>query len=538
MMYSMVMVDNEYIVPEGLSKVIDWASMGVQIAGEVSDGNMALELIREKQPDFVIMDIRMTGITGLQLIEACAEEQPDLIFILFNRDNEYEYVRRAYSLGVVDYIDKPITVESVFFSIRRVTKILDKRRELQQLQRRDSLWRKQALEGSLYSVLKGGLCLDRALVEDYNSFVPGFCEMQNHLVAAFNIPENNRAALDIFEQEIGRLRTVSARHGLSLLSMGSLSEQFIILFDTGKTSGVQKMMSALLCTKIDLDRAGLTFYVGISDAGQGIVSLGAAFTQAQSTLRHVMFKQKNNCMRFEEIHSKRRDDGAFHKEKKATLDQLRLGNKHNTLVHLTAYIQGMSEAELSPSDMVRNCLYLLFMSESILLEMDLPGSEDQAVFEKTYQAVVQASTLNILRKTMFDFFESTTEIILTKGKADIQSILQYLKKYITNYYFEDISLDGLAELAGLNRSYLSHIFKEYFGISYIKYLTHVRIEKAKEFLVEGYKVKDVCNKVGYANYRHFCYIFRENTGMTPDGYRFQLRETAGSKQGVAFGKTI
>ncbi|MDO4650102.1 MAG: helix-turn-helix transcriptional regulator, partial [Eubacteriales bacterium] len=80
-------------------------------------------------------------------------------------------------------------------------------------------------------------------------------------------------------------------------------------------------------------------------------------------------------------------------------------------------------------------------------------------------------------------------------------------------------LNELADRARMSTAYLSVLFKSEVGTSFIKYLTELRIKKAKGLLKQGLKVKDVSEQVGYSNYRYFCDIFKKYTGQTPHEYK-------------------
>ena len=99
-----------------------------------------------------------------------------------------------------------------------------------------------------------------------------------------------------------------------------------------------------------------------------------------------------------------------------------------------------------------------------------------------------------------------------------RAVLEVLD-YIERHYQEDIGLSELASHAGMSTAYLSVLFKAEVGESFIKYLTELRVKKAKNLLKEGYKVKDVSDMVGYSNYRYFCDIFKKQTGQTPHEYK-------------------
>lgn len=70
-------------------------------------------MIRSEKPDVVITDIRIPGLDGLSVIEAAKEECPDTYFIVISGYSEFVYAQRALTLGVKDYIDKPVTADKL-----------------------------------------------------------------------------------------------------------------------------------------------------------------------------------------------------------------------------------------------------------------------------------------------------------------------------------------------------------------------------------------------------------------------------------------
>ena len=87
-------------------------------------------------------------------------------------------------------------------------------------------------------------------------------------------------------------------------------------------------------------------------------------------------------------------------------------------------------------------------------------------------------------------------------------------------YQEDISLQSIAEEVYLSPSYLSYLFKKEVGVSLIKYITMIRLDKAKELLRSGnMRISDIAAKVGYQNYSYFNIAFKNNVGESPAQYR-------------------
>ncbi|MCR5107780.1 MAG: response regulator [Lachnospiraceae bacterium] len=101
------------------------------------------------------------------------------------------------------------------------------------------------------------------------------------------------------------------------------------------------------------------------------------------------------------------------------------------------------------------------------------------------------------------------------GHKAIDQIIEYIEKN----YNKDVGLTELSELVGMNPAYLSALFKETLGRTYIKYLTGIRMEKACELLAEGNKVSAVASMVGINDVHYFSEIFKKYNGKTPREYR-------------------
>jgi two-component system response regulator YesN len=122
------------------------------------------------------------------------------------------------------------------------------------------------------------------------------------------------------------------------------------------------------------------------------------------------------------------------------------------------------------------------------------------------------------------FAEKDKEIIQNSGveSKDMHAAIVIALDYIQNHFTEDIGLLELSDLVDMNPAYLSVLFKEQVGISFIKYLTKLRIERAKELLASGMRASDAGIAVGYNDSHYFYDIFKRNTGMTATEYKEQL----------------
>ncbi|MDE6963225.1 MAG: response regulator, partial [Lachnospiraceae bacterium] len=121
-MYRLVVIDDEAIVVEAVKAMINRLGLNYQVVGFACDGIHGLEVVRCEQPDIVLTDIRMPGLDGLSLIEEAKDFCPDTIFVVISGYTEFEYARRALSMGVKDYIDKPISMEKLRNVLTRIEK--------------------------------------------------------------------------------------------------------------------------------------------------------------------------------------------------------------------------------------------------------------------------------------------------------------------------------------------------------------------------------------------------------------------------------
>lgn len=107
-MYSYIVVDDEAMIRESIPMIVNWEEKGFEWVGSATNGIDGQALIRELQPDLVVMDVRMPGKDGLTVCKELREEGYDGSIIILTAYGEFEYAQRAIRLGVDGYLLKPI----------------------------------------------------------------------------------------------------------------------------------------------------------------------------------------------------------------------------------------------------------------------------------------------------------------------------------------------------------------------------------------------------------------------------------------------
>ena len=126
-MYRVVLVDDERLILEGLSKVVQWAAYGCEVAGTARDGREGLALIRQVKPDIVISDIRMPNMDGLTMLAALQSEFPQMQLSVLTAYRDFDYAQRAINLGVCRYLLKPSKMDELDEAIRTMITRLEDR---------------------------------------------------------------------------------------------------------------------------------------------------------------------------------------------------------------------------------------------------------------------------------------------------------------------------------------------------------------------------------------------------------------------------
>ena len=181
-MFKVFLVEDEIVVREGIRKNIQWEQYGFSYAGDALDGELALPLIRQIQPDLLITDIKMPFMDGLALSELVRKELPRTKIVIISGYDDFTYAQQAIRMGVEQYLLKPVIKEKMVDLLIS----LQKKMEAEQ-QQRDylSMFQREAQEYEAFSrrrffeqIVTGGLSVseisETAKSMDIDLNAPGY----------------------------------------------------------------------------------------------------------------------------------------------------------------------------------------------------------------------------------------------------------------------------------------------------------------------------------------------------------------------------
>lgn len=489
-MLKAVIFDDEHIVLQGLRQMIEWERYGIELIGTAADGITALQVFRESKPDIVLTDIRMPGMDGLQLIEIAAAESPRSVFIVFSGFNEFEYVRRAIGLGVVDYLEKPVTVAKIEDAMRRTISRIKKEQAFSEMKMKWEESREALLEKATLDLLLAGGRAEQKWRE------------------LFSKNEANVKAVTVLAFQDGQI-TLPRHPEYSIIFVANGNEQLAIVFHY--KSSPEALWDVLITVS-----GSTTGAIGSGRTYESISDAPRSYREAIRALRYGRFLEEIGWTRIEDVEGREERlplDLSLHEEVVSV--SLRTGDQEGLFQMLDSFEVWTEEQKLTPERVEQELLKLTYLGLEVAKEMGCSPRELADIHPLELHEM-QA------REDMFRWLQAKLkQVLLATGirRTHRHSAVEKALEFMNERCGDDISLQDLSEYIGLNPTYFSLLFKEQMGISYIKYLTGVRMERAKALLRTGLRVNEVSEKVGYLNYRHFTELFKKAVGTTPGQYR-------------------
>lgn len=119
-MIKVLIADDENIVRRTIRLIGNWEENGMEIAGEAGNGVEAVEMIREIKPDLILLDMKMPGYTGEEVLNIIEKEYPACSVIVISGYDDFRYAKVALKYGAVDYILKPIDRNELNAALKKV----------------------------------------------------------------------------------------------------------------------------------------------------------------------------------------------------------------------------------------------------------------------------------------------------------------------------------------------------------------------------------------------------------------------------------
>lgn len=482
-MYKVMIVDDELWAIKGIRNAFDWDKYGFEITGQFTSPAKAWDAISEEKPDLVFTDIRMPGMSGLDLIRKAKGQELDVEFVIVSGFAEFEYAQEALRYGALDYFLKPVDLDLADQLIGKLSLYFSKKRDT----------RNNLLLEALTSLDQGEL----------KSLVPQLFDCASAcyyraLVLYFDHESKDFRGLSFLEDRPGYALKVE--------------------------SGPRKILYALKAeerTEVEKPWEGIALQgSGISAAGTSSISsqyehIGKLIKEADLAASHFFIGGEAEFFYYEpKLHLVKPCIEGIH----GIVQSRPLEGELELAAGLPGYFRdhrlGMNEV-----------VYLWNQSVSLLLGSYYEELKDMELEFLNYSEI----------KERFENFESLCSFLQdvlayirqrnnrSLQEGDIQSCFNRLVAYIDQHFEQKLYLKDLSAQFFINQVYCCQLFKKNLGRTFSEYVTELRIGKACQLLQQtALSIEEIAIRTGFADYYYFNKVFKKVCRTTPTKFRKKL----------------
>lgn len=526
-MYRVLIADDEIHVCQLIQYLVDWDRLSLSLIGFAASGVDAFEKIVTQKPDIVISDIRMSGYSGIDLLEKTRALGLNCRFVLVSGYQQFEYAQKAIQFGVTDYIVKPIKKADLENALHKAM---------------DELAPAAASAPPLAAPLAQPARADRErLVADLQSGALSFAQADVAcLREVYGIDLSGKCCVIYFHFIChGQYfdETLHLLEGKAIVWMEKqvgawFRESFLLRRDDALV---------LVCAASNADDMpgfGLirdSCQAGISIFPEWQTVLGVAELERGQPLSAALHAavERAHCHLFLQ-------DAAVHR----SIPPERTAKDFHEVIDYDACSRLVSAMQILDRDAVcagiraafeafdaARCLLPRavydFASWAIgemnhalsAFEVEQSGAArylDRAALEREFR---HAASIRLLGLRLSKILEQRMDSVRAAVHSAENKPVRTARQMVAARYMEPLSLNDVAAAVDLNPVYLSVLFKKETGTNFKDYLTGVRIETAKALLREGESLLVVADKVGYKDAKYFSKLFTRIVGVNPTQYK-------------------
>ncbi|AIQ42771.1 response regulator transcription factor [Paenibacillus sp. FSL R7-0312] len=502
-MYKVFIVDDEPFILSGLQDILDWEQLGLAIVGQAENGQEALEQLREVPADILITDISMPVMTGLELIRAVREFRPELKVVVLSGYDEFIYVKEGLSLGIENYLLKPINLEEFRSTLETIVEKLD-------VSRLGTQWWEYT-----NSVLKDNVLLRwmRGQIDP---------EERSERLNLIGLPLGGRyvqvalvqaePATEAFRKNVEEL--VGAQ--TSFFMFWDSDNDLVLIHNYEEASKGAEQMAVMLQEITGLCATGQGVRAAVGSAVEGVDAAPFSYEQAKQTQEFMEIHPARSLIYYEQLKDRKEDLGAVLPEDWSEYSKLIMGKNLPALTErIELYFSGKAMESLTP-ELLREIslewiLYFRMLIKEIRSEME------RELIAQGLTAIHRTNSLPGLSAAVMQTAGSIIELLDRELKSPVvNQVLNYIEKS----YSEDLSLKKLGFMFNIHPVYLGQLFHKMTGESFAEYMNRYRIEKAKEQLRStNNKVHEIARSVGYWEMGYFYKQFKKYVGISPTEFK-------------------
>lgn len=538
-MYKVLLVDDEDLIREAISKKLNWESMGYTLEGLCKNGKEAIEFIDKNPIDLLITDICMPYVDGLELSKYVYEEHPDVKIIILSGYNDFDYAKNAMKYRVLEYILKPVTfseLSEILINLKEnfkeeevkqasMDKLKDEYKKnipILRVRYLNQLVQGQQKESEEEELRKRLKAFDINIYGNYYK-VAVVEEEAEEFISNNNGLKADLPAFIIYNiiEEIVRTKNIG-------LTFQNLYNKTVIIFIGANKGELDHRIEETFEEAKNILKGyyEINIAFGLGKVVENLCNLKISYQGGESVLEYRFLFGSDVLLDIRNFSKGKQDNEV---DFSASISKLVLAIKINAESDIKNFLGEIMD-KLREERMSRNRIYIYVQNIIVAIGnlMENAGLGDDSEIkgqEHIMHELYEEKTLQDLEKKLYKLCSRTGRILAEQRNSfsTRQAVLalDYIDK---NYSREDLSLQIICSDLAISPSYFSSIFKSYTGETFIEALTKKRIGKAKDLLGNTtLKNYEIAEKVGFSDPHYFAITFKKITGMTPKEYAKESR---------------
>lgn len=539
-MIKVFLVEDEVIVREGIKNNIDWEKYGYEFCGEASDGELAFPMICKEKPDIVITDIRMPFMDGLELSRLIKKELPQIKIIILSGHEEFEYAKAAIQIGIEEYLLKPINGDELLQAVNHVAEKIkeeQKNNSAGSMELNDSQELRVSAKRELFNdLIDGETPLSEMLERGKSLELDLMAECYNILLLKVQRPQKGESFSMRIEELYQRVEEFAEEHRENMICFDRAPEGKVILFKGEKEEDVNYKIEKFtgFFEKMIAEYEDVSYFGSIGHSVLRLRELNLSYEAASHAFAYRFLVDGNRIICIEDIEthstmSAQGNDCLVGSVDTGSLDKrkiegfLRGGEMDEIRYFVEEYIRNTGEAGNS-SMIFRQYIVMdmFFAATHFLRQIDEEQAKEiREPFSSPEQMQDTIAHLDTTIDYIVDLFRKVMEVRDRQTTEHNSDMVEVAKAYIEeNYSDEEMTLNSVASHVNVSPNHLSAMFSQKTGQTFVKYLTDIRMNHAKELLkCTNMRSNEISEEVGYKDPHYFSHLFKKNVGCTPLQYR-------------------
>lgn len=534
-MIKVLIVDDEYLLRQLIRNTIEWEKLGFEIGAEAEDGEQALEIIGEIRPQLAIVDINIPFRNGLELSKVIRTQYPDIRIIILTGYGEFEYAKEAVSIGVSNYILKPINKEELEDAILEVKKDILREAEQNKYLHRLKIEVKSNFEIQkekfLYSLISKEEGMTNESIKESQDYFGLDLSEEGLCVAIIEIDHfgmkwDKEKDKQLWKYAVYNISQEIVSESNKAIAFVGPEDHIICIINEREEEDKKELKSPyLICEKIRKairEYLNFTVTIGIGSSYTGFHNIRISYKEAAFALETKFLEGEDRVLEYTLTGHQDIGNNVFIiEDKNAILINLRLGNQEGFMKQLNFVFDEIIKRKLPKEVTQMLGVELASIPFTFIMESNLSLEEVLGPKTHSMEFIKSCETVEELKKWIVNLYEDTVALVFEKKKFKTSQIVEKAKTYIEkNYAKESLSLEEIAESIFVNASYLSKIFKRELQCTIIEYLTDFRIKTAQKILQFNPEIQlaQLAEKVGYSDPYYFSKSFKKHVGISPSKY--------------------